>query len=414
MIRRLPLAAAVFCFALAGLCRNVCAFSFFNKDTEEKNSFDLGEKDDLKKGVVIKDQTESDRRAIAKRKQEKVAEKTAKTIQFHIKQLKAKEWEDRATSAEYLGVLNAYDAIPDLIDVLNPRREERDAVARAAHGSLLKLTGKNIGVKNYSEWNDWWIKNKVDFIKQKKNEVPETDRIAAESANTQGLEYMKLGEYRMALQQFLVALDKNTKVPDYHNNAGLSVLELGRPVDAMEYFQETIGMNPDLPQPYLNIGRCYSRMDRTIEAQAWFKKAIDRDKKGALWDIYWMTGKEYLRHGDYKGAIEYLDLARTKMEQRRIKDPRVYNDLAICHYGLDQYHSAWKELCNVRYLGFEPNPDFEGKVRKVLIENGVDPDEEDRLVREHLKELQFGAGDEVIADKVQAKPESIIDSVKQK
>jgi tetratricopeptide (TPR) repeat protein len=225
---------------------------------------------------------------------------------------------------------------------------------------------------------------------------------------------MKTGEFRAAFAQFLVAVDKDPKIPDYHNNAGIALMELGRYMDAMEYFNETIGINPDLPQPYMNFGRCYSRMDKSIEAQAWFRKAMDHDKKGVMWDNYWMIGKEYMKRSEYKLAYEYLDQARNKAEKRRIRDPRLYNDIAICHYGLDQYHSAWKEICNVRYLGFEPSPDFVGKVRAVLKENGVDPDEEDRLAREHMSSIAKGDAIEEQDDAPKSRPTSIIDSVSPK
>ena len=131
-----------------------------------------------------------------------------------------------------------------------------------------------------------------------------------------------------------------------------------------------------------------------------------------------MIGKEYLKRTEYKLAYEYLDQARTKAEKRRIRDPRLYNDIAICHYGLDQYHSAWKEICNIRYLGFEPNPDFVAKVRKILVDSGTDPDEEDKLAREHFAQLAKGERDaSVDPDSLDTKEDhtpSILNSLKQR
>ena len=196
-----------------------------------------------------------------------------------------------------------------------------------------------------------------------------------------------MGEYRSAYEQFLVALDKNPKVPDFHNNAGLALMNLGSYFDAIEYFKETIAIEKDLPQPYMNIGRVYSYMNKSMEAQHWFKEAMEIDKKGALWEIVWMIGKEYMKRADYKMAIEYLEQARVKAEHLKKHDPRLHNDLAICHYGLDQYHSAFKELMNVKYLSYEPNPNFLGKVRQALKDRGYDPDAMDAEVRDHLQKL---------------------------
>ncbi len=55
-------------------------------------------------------------------------------------------------------------------------------------------------------------------------------------------------------------------------------------------------------------------------------------RKACLWDIFWMIGKEYLKHGEVKIACEYLDQGRSKAEQRQIRDPKLYADLAVCHF----------------------------------------------------------------------------------
>ncbi len=128
-----------------------------------------------------------------------------------------------------------------------------------------------------------------------------------------------------------------------------------------------------------------------------------------------MSAKSILKDAPItKLPTSILDQARTKMEKRHIRDPRVYNDLAICHYGLDQYHSAWKEICNIRYLGYEPNPDFVAKVRKTLIQNGTDPDEEDKLARDYFATLAKGSSDEDASAAVKEKPASMLDSLKLK
>ena len=408
--------AHLYAVSLTG-CAALACFAAFAQDKSE-NVFDKGTADDLKTGAIYKEKTPSELKKAASERREKALKKEAVSIAAHIKTLKnSKDESERSSAAEYLGVLNAHVAIPDLIDCLRPSRREKDSVMRSANGALIKLTQKNFGVQGYDKWNTWWIANKTDFLTKMKDEIPETDKIMAEAANTQGLELMKLQDFHGAYNQFLIAVDKNPKVPDYHNNAGIAVMELGRPLDAMEYFMETIGFDPTLPQPYMNVGRCYSRMDRSIEARAWFEKAKERDKGGELSDIFWMIGKEHLKHGEFKVAYEYLDQARTKAEKRRVRDPRLYNDIAICHYGLDQYHSAWKEICNIRFLGFEPNADFVAKVRKVLIAGGTDPDEEDELAKKNFQQL---AKDEAEEQQnpggvpTKERQPSIIDSVKLK
>jgi len=131
----------------------------------------------------------------------------------------------------------------------------------------------------------------------------------------------------------------------------------------------------------MQMGRCYSRMDRTIEAQNWYHQAIEKDKDGKLWELPWMIGREYIHRNEWALAYEYLDQARVKMQKKGAHMPQVYNDLAIAHFGLDQFHSAYKELMNVRAEGYEPDPGFLAKVKKMLQDQGVDPDEEDKQAR---------------------------------
>lgn len=333
----------------------------------------------------MKDEHEQSYKYKSQKTNNKKDKPEAKAIQNHIKNLNDPDPEIRATSAEMLGYMGAINAIPPLIDVLRPDRNEKLKVMLAVHGALVRITGKNFGYKEYDEWMGWWSRNKEEFLKKAETGVDEKAKIAATSSNTVGLELMKRGEFRSAQGQFVEAINKDPAVPDYRNNMGLSLMEQGRYLDAMEYFEETTGIDADLPQPYMNIGRCYSRMGKSIEAQSYYKKALEKDKEGKLWELSWMIGKEYMKRSEWQLAIEYLDQAHAKAEKVRFRDPRLYNDRAITHYGLDQYHSAWKSLMDVRTLGYEPNPGFVEKVRKALLDQGVDPEAEDRLAREVLR-----------------------------
>lgn len=355
--------------------------------------FDRGEKDDLEKGVVYKSekkQKESDKQA-----KKKEIEKKQHTLRYHLKNLRDADPEVRQSSAEMLGYLGIPESIPDLIDVLRPDRNEKVGVQLTANASLAKITGKNYGAKNYDGWMKWWGENKEEFLKKAQIGVDDTAKYAGIAANTIGLDLMRRGEHRSAEEQFITAIDKDPTVPDYQNNMGLCLMEQGRYLDAMGYFDETIHMNPELPQPYMNMGMVYSRMKKTIEAQEWYKKAMKKDKDGKLWEPFWMLGKEHMQRSEWSMAYEYLDQARVKAEKNRIHDPRLYKDLAITHYGLDQYHSAWKEITNVKTLGYECDKGFVAKVRKALVDQGYDPDVEDKKARKVL----LGADEEEEAAK---------------
>jgi tetratricopeptide (TPR) repeat protein len=339
--------------------------------------FDKGEKDDFQKGVVYKERKETTKKGGKDTK-------TVKAVAYHVKNLKDPDPEVRQSSCEMLGILLAATAVPDLIDVLRPGREDKIMVLLSANGALVRITQKNFGYKNYDEWNNWWLKEGKEFLAKAETGPDEKQKLKSLSANTLGLELLHRGQHQQAEQQFLEAVNGDPTVPDYKNNLGLAVMGQARFLDAMEYFKEVMGMNPDLPQPYMNIGRCYSAMGKGIEALHWFKKAMDMDKEGKLWEPFWMLGREYMRRGEWSTSWEYVDSARTKMEKNNLHDPRVYKDLAIIHYGLDQYHSAWKEIKNVETLGFDCDAGFVKKVRKALQEQGVDPDAEDKSARQEL------------------------------
>jgi tetratricopeptide (TPR) repeat protein len=313
-------------------------------------------------------------------------------VKYHIKNLKDKDVEVRQNSAYILGQLGAAEAVPALIEAL---KDEHILVQMSAHGALNKITGKNFGYKNYPEWKQWWVGNKDDFVKKKATGPARFEEVRAPASNTQGLLFLSNGDYQQAYRMFLDAVNADPRVPDYRNNLGLAVMELAREnplryIDAITYFEEALGLDENLPQPYMNIGSCYARMGKHIEAQSWFRRAIDKDKRGILWEHCWTLGKDLLMRGDFHLALEYLEQGRIKAERNRKYDPRVYRDLALAYYGLDMYHSAYREIVNLQALGYDANPEFVQKVRKALTDQGVDPDKEDAKAREEAKNT-YGA-----------------------
>jgi tetratricopeptide (TPR) repeat protein len=381
------IAAVSLCAAVGMLCAEESsadkAKKAFNIDQPPVGSktpvFDKGESDDFKYKTP-------DERKFKEKKNSDT--RTLRAIKYHVKNLKDPDPEVRQSSCEMLGVLGAFTAVPDLIGVLDPDRNEKLAVMLTANGALVRVTGKNFGYKGYDAWMHWWTAEGATFVKEAETGPDEKAKLRAESSNTIGRELMNRGDYSSAEAQFLDAVNSDPTKPDYRNNLGLACMEQGRHLDAMEYFQEITGTHPDLPQPYMNIGQCYARMGKTIEAQSFYKKAMELDKPGNLWEPLWQMGREYMKRGDFNLAFEYLDQSREKATKRRIAPAAmasISKDLALTHYGMDQYHSAWKEIKNVETLGFACAPDFVAKVREALTRLGVDPDEEDRRARAVLR-----------------------------
>jgi tetratricopeptide (TPR) repeat protein len=358
--------------------------------------FDEGSDKDIKNGTVYHEEKDKEK---DKKTAKAMSNKLAKAVAYHVKNLSDPDADIRQESCDMLGALGSPDAVQPLIAVLNPARNERINVMLHAHGALVKITGQNFGYKNYDAWNGWWVKNREEFLKKATTGVDETSKIAAEASNTAGLLLNRKGMYRQAQAQFLDAINRNPTIPDYHSNLGLALFNEGRFLEAMEHFNDTISLDKELPQPYMNIGRCYARMDRAIEAQNWFKQAQEKDKDGKLWDLRWVIGKEYMLRAEYAMAKEYLDQARSKAEKAGHKEAvaMICNDLAITHYGLDQYHSAWRDLQDVKTLGYDPSPEFYQKVRKALVDEGTDPEAEDKAARENTrKNIAEDNGDDAV------------------
>lgn len=365
--------------------------------------FDQGEAYDDKHKTVYHEEKE---RENTKKSAKAMSNKLAKSVEYHVKNLKDPDVDIRQESCDMLAALGSPDAVLPLIEVLNPSRNERVGVMLHAHGALVKITGQNFGYKAYDQWNSWWVKNREDFLKKQQTGVDEISKIAAESSNTAGLILNRKGMYGAAQQQFLDAINRNPTVPDYHSNLGLALFNQGRYLEAMEHFNDTISLDKELPQPYMNIGRCYARMERSIEAQNWFKQALEKDKDSRLWDLRWVIGKEYMLRAEYALAKEYLDQARSKAEKSGHREAMamITNDLAITHYGLDQYHSAWRDLQDVKTLGYDPSPDFYQKVRKALIDQGTDPEAEDKAARTNLRKTQEEDAEEAMTPSIEPPP----------
>jgi len=308
-----------------------------------------------------------------------------KATHYHLKNLKDPDPSIRENSCEMLGIVGSKEGIPYLIEALQDRHI---MVQIKAQGALSKITGKNFGYKNYAAWRSWWETEGKDFNARPESGPSDTKKFQAANFNTQGLELLKAGHFSPAATMFLNAVNLDTQNATYKNNLGMSVMKQGRVLDAMSYFDEVMGLDGTLPEPYMNIGQCYARINRDIEAQHWFKQAIERDKDGRLWETFWLLGKQYLNNGDYNLALEFLDQARSKAERNRRFEPHIYRDLALTHYGLDQYHSAWREIKNVERLGYALNEDFITKVRKYLVAEGIDPDKEDTKAIEVSRGMQ--------------------------
>lgn len=121
--------------------------------------------DDDGEDAAGKDQATREKRDAKAKEQEAKAdrEKNARTVAYHVKNLKDKDSNVRENSAEMLGLIAALDAVPHLIEALD---DKVLMVQLKAHAALIKITGKNFDYREQKQWREWWKKEGEEFKKK--------------------------------------------------------------------------------------------------------------------------------------------------------------------------------------------------------------------------------------------------------
>ncbi len=300
---------------------------------------------------------------------------TEKAVATHIKNLKSGDPEVRKVSAQMLGQLGNPAAVVPLIEAL---KDNDIWVQLYAHGSLVRITGRSFGYKNYREWRRWWDEEGDEFMKKYERGFSATKEERARMQNTLGLNALRSGNPRGAQYYFTDAISQDPRIPDYHNNLGLAYLHQGRFLDAYDSFHVAISIAPELVHPYMNVGQVYEAMGKRPEAEAWYRKAVGMDRDESTWQPLWRLGRHRLLKRDYQGAIDALEACRKRVAKLNVREPALHRDLALAYYGMEQIFSAWEEVKTLRDMGFDLNSDFVNKLKDELRKNGFDPDSGER------------------------------------
>lgn len=172
------------------------------------------------------------------------------------------------------------------------------------------------------------------------NSSPDREAIAATNLNL-GIEYMKLGEYNLALEKLLRAKEAKSDYAPVYDALGLLYQKLDRPEDADRNFQQAIKLNSnssitlnnygqflcsqgkiddadkyflasaenplyETPEiPYTNIGTCAYMHDQPDKASEYFRKALTLNPAIPA-ALIQMAEIEY-NEGNYEPAHDYLE-----------------------------------------------------------------------------------------------------------
>jgi tetratricopeptide (TPR) repeat protein len=100
---------------------------------------------------------------------------------------------------------------------------------------------------------DW--QDPIRFYKQTLTHVPNSFRVL----NNLGLEYLKLGEYDLAIQTFEKALSYNPSLPNPFHNIGTIYMKQKNYKKAEEYFYKALQKDPDFGYSYASLVELYQQ-----------------------------------------------------------------------------------------------------------------------------------------------------------
>jgi tetratricopeptide (TPR) repeat protein len=145
-------------------------------------------------------------------------------------------------------------------------------------------------VDEFGERQNSW-KNHFDEIEKKQAEVIDLvqkgkgglddEKIAfktkeAKKFNNLGVTSFHNGEFELARDQFLEAVQLDPKFAESWNNLGLVYTELQDEDGAKDAFSKAIGINPDLPASYNNLGYIYYKQGNYDRAIEMYDEALER------------------------------------------------------------------------------------------------------------------------------------------
>jgi tetratricopeptide (TPR) repeat protein len=168
--------------------------------------------------------------------------------------------------------------------------------------------------KKSDDHRDSWQKS-LKRIEQKQSEVMELVRKSggrsedettqlkkkeAKKFNNLGVTSFHNGEYELARDQFLEAVDLDSEFAESWNNLGLVYTELEDDPGAREAFSRAIEINPDLPAAYNNLGYIFYKQENYDRAIEMYDEAINRSADNS--SAYTNLGNAYFKLGNRDDA----------------------------------------------------------------------------------------------------------------
>lgn len=204
----------------------------------------------------------------------------------------------------------------------------------------------------YLRGDHWAMKGDFDRAKSDYSQCIHRNSQSYKAINNVGLIYLEEGAPRLALDEFMKAIDI---APDYykaHLNRGLTYMRIGLNQKAMESIDRAVELEPNEPLGYYNRGLVYQRMNMLDKAIPEFSRAIQLEPYRLI--FYKDRGKAYvwmkkfdLAERDYSKAIQ-LDPGNAEIWFRR----------SLARVSRDDFAGGLEDALMAKKLGFEVEEEY--------------------------------------------------------
>lgn len=135
-----------------------------------------------------------------------------------------------------------------------------------------------------------------------------------EAHNKLGLALLKRKMYKEAIDEFMLAIDRDAKFPEAYSNLGMACVELGMYKEAIDVFAKAINLAPEYADLHNRLGNIHLRQKQCKKAIESFEKAIELNPYYG--EAHYNLGLAYMVNALEKEEYQYA----TSLYERTMKE----------------------------------------------------------------------------------------------
>jgi tetratricopeptide (TPR) repeat protein len=191
-------------------------------------------------------------------------------------------------------ILAAQKHIEDNFNKLSKSIEARDTEASREQTSwkhnLKKIEDRQAEVIELVQREKTRLEDESSLFKKKE----------AKKLNNLGVTSFHNGEFELARDQFMEAVDLDPRFAESWNNLGLVLTELQDEESATDAFSKAIELNPELSAAYNNLGYIFYKQGSFDQAIEMYNQALGRSCDNS--SAYTNLGNAYFKRGNHEDA----------------------------------------------------------------------------------------------------------------